>query len=172
MKIKIKIRNAKEEDIANIANLYVYSWKKAFSKFLFQATINKLNVFEKENFFRQMIENNEGNILIAENLKNQEICGYIIYKNISKMSIEIISFYISPLYIQNNIGSELLNHLILYCNENYINNIVLWTFLNNKDSIKFYKGLGFYETGLQRQSSIELGQIEVQYILKKYNIYP
>lgn len=163
--MKVKIRNANEMELENIANIYVSSWKKAFSKFLLKNTINKLNVLEKQQFLKDILLE-KGDILIAENNKNKEICSYIVYENISKNSIEIISFYISPLYVKENVANQLLNNLKLYCKDNYISNIVLWTFRNNKDSINFYKSLGFYETGFERQSNIEIGQIEVQYILK------
>ncbi|WP_317368259.1 GNAT family N-acetyltransferase [uncultured Tyzzerella sp.] len=163
--MKIKIRDAKETDLKNIANIYVSSWKKAFSKFLLQATINKLNVNEKEKILCDILLE-KGNILIAENTENNEICGYIVYKNVSKISIEIISFYVNNSYTIQGIGTQLLNNLKLYCSKNFITSIVLWTFKNNIEAIKFYKSLGFYETGFQKQSDIELGQIEVQYMLK------
>lgn len=164
--MKIKIRDAKESDLESIANIYVSSWKKAFSKFLLQSTINKLNVYEKEKYLKDILLK-EGNIIIAENIKKNEICGYIIYKNTSKISIEIVSFYIDAIYTIHNVGDQLLSNLRLYCSKNYINSIVLWTFKNNVEAIKFYKNLGFYETGFQKESKIEAGQIEVQYILKK-----
>ena len=163
--MKITIRDAQENDLKNIAQIYVYSWKKAFSKFLLPSTINKLNFEEKEIYLKSILDNN-GNIFVAENIKNKEIGGYIIYEKIHNKSIEIISFYISPVYTKYNIGGQLLNHLKIYCSKNYINVVILWTFKNNIDAIAFYKTLGFYETGLQRESKIELGQIEVQYILK------
>lgn len=164
--MKIKIRDAKESDLKNIANIYVSSWKKAFSKFLLKSTINKLNVYEKEKLLYDVLFD-KGNIIIAENTKNSEICGYIVYKNLSKISVEIISFYINNIYAKHDVGTSLLNNLKLYCNKNYISSIVLWTFKNNIEAIKFYKNLGFYETGFERESEIEEGQIEVQYILKK-----
>ena len=163
--MKVTIRDIQENDLKNISQIYVYSWKKAFSKFLLPSTINKLNVEEKEIYLKNILDNN-GNIFIAENIKNKEIGGYIIYEKIYNKSIEIISFYISPVYTKYNIGKQLLNHLKIYCNKNYINVVILWTFKNNIDAIAFYKNLGFYETGLQRESKIEPGQIEVQYILK------
>ena len=52
--MKIKIRDAKESDLENIATIYVASWKKAFSKFLLQSTINKLNVYEKEKYLKDI----------------------------------------------------------------------------------------------------------------------
>lgn len=164
--MKVIIRNAKDLEIDNIAEIYVSSWRKAFSKFLLSSTINKINYEEKAKFFKELISKEEGNVFVAENKKTKEICGYIIYKKLNKNSIEIISFYVSRECIGTSVGEKLLNHIKIYCKENYISTICLWTFKRNNDSIKFYKALGFFETGFQRESRVESGQIEVQYILK------
>ena len=164
--MKINIRNITENEINYIAKLYVSSIKKAFSKFLLKSTINKFNVEEKELYLKNIIENKTGDIFIAENIKNKEIIAYIIYNKVSFSNIEIISFYISTECINSSIGEQLLSYLKKYCAKNSISNVVLWTFKNNIESIKFYRKLGFYETGLQRGSRLEIGQIEVQYLLK------
>lgn len=164
MKINIKI--ATQNDIKNIATIYVSSLKKAFSNFLLSSTIDKFNIENKEVFLYNLLKEEKGNIFIAENIKNKEICGYIIYNKIYINSIEIISFYVSKDYIKYNIGQQLLKILKTFCKNNYILNIVLWTFKNNREPINFYRSLGFIETGFQRESRIEEAQIEVQYILK------
>ncbi len=164
--MKINIKTATETDIKNIATIYVFSLKKAFSNFLLSSTIDKFSIEDKEIFLNNLLKEEKGNIFIAENIKNKEIAGYIIYKKIYINSIEIISFYVSKDYIKYNIGQQLLKTLKIFCRDCYISNIVLWTFKNNKEPINFYKKLGFIETGFQRESRIEEGQIEVQYILK------
>lgn len=166
--MKIKIKNAEEDDLKNIATLYVSSLKKAFSKFLLSSTIDKFNIEEKYNFLKNMLQTNTGSIFIAQDLKTKQICSYIIYKNLTQKNIEIISFYISKEYTNEDVGKKMIIHLKNYCKQNYISNIVLWTFKNNSNPINFYKKLGFYETGFQRESKIETGQIEVQYLLKAF----
>ena len=69
--MKITIRDAKQNDLKNIAQIYVYSWKKAFSKFLLPSTINKLNVEEKEVYLKSILDNNG---------KTKNVCYYDLTK--------------------------------------------------------------------------------------------
>ena len=145
--MKITIRDAQENDLKNIAQIYVYSWKKAFSKFLLPSTINKLNFEEKEIYLKSILDNN-GNIFIAENIKNKEIGGYIIYEKIHNKSIEMIAngiVYFIPADI--NSGKELTTvchiyfHLLFLCN---ILKIKMLLVLSPTNSIHRFKYLITY----------------------------
>lgn len=159
---KIIVREAKEKDLYIISEKYILSWKKVFSNFLLSSTIKSLDINKKVEFFKCFMEDEEGKIFIAEN-KN-DIVGYIVFKKLYVKSGEIISFYISTLYVKDGITEKLLKYLKKYCLNENISKIFLWTFKNNKEGINFYKNIGFYETGFQRQSLIESNQIEVQYL--------
>lgn len=160
----IKIKVANESHIDTISEIYVSSWKKAFKKFLLISTINKLDISEKQHIFKDLIKEKQGEIFIAQHTKSKEIVGYIILKKMFIYNGEIVSFYINSTY--KNVAESLLKYLKVYCLKNNIQRVFLWTFRNNTNGIKFYKNIGFFESGLERESLIEVGQIEVQYIKK------
>lgn len=163
--MNIVIRDIKKEEIEKIAKLNINALNKSFSKFLLKSTIKKFNLEERKYFFMQKFISNKSKIKIAYNLKTNDVIGFIVL-DFSYNIVEIVSFYIDYEGYKKKIYENLFLEVKKFCIKNKIKQIVIWIFKNNLDSINFYKSLGFYITNFERQSRIEYGQIELQFVKK------
>lgn len=80
-------------------------------------------------------------VLIIKNNKQNKIAGYLLSKY-QEDRCHILSFGISQAYRKQGFGSQLINSLTEYINNN-TNKISLYVHVENETAINFYKKNGF-----------------------------
>lgn len=131
----INIRRYKQSDKEQIIALAHKIYNEIFSKDAFE--IEDLDDIKNEYF------NNGGIFLVAED--DNKIIGTIGAVKFKGKTVRLRRVYIHPDYRSLGIGKELFNKILRFCKNKKYNRIILSTFKEMKQAIKFYKKNGFSE---------------------------
>jgi len=147
------IRKAAIDDCSRIAEIHVFGWRCAYKDFIpLDYLYNKLTVKKREEKHIEYLSVHERTDETYVYEEDNIIKGFMTIGNCrdddkDKNTFELQGIYIDPLFQRQHIGSEFVD----YCVNEAINQnkkeIVLWVFEKNKDSIVFYKKMGFLPDG-------------------------
>lgn len=155
----MKIRFAKLEDAAGIAQVHVDSWKTTYKGIIADAYLDKLSVEEHWNRWEKRLsepEPGEG-VIVAENERGQ-ICGFLDY-GIDRESghmheAELYAVYLLQSEQRKGIGREMFRRMLEVLRERGYRSLMVWV-LEQNPAVHFYGKLGGEE--LERKQ-IRIGE--------------
>lgn len=166
------IRNVKEEDLKQVAEIKVKGWKEAYKGMIDDSYLRALNIDEQiEKFIQRYHQSNTG-FIVAE-LENK-VVGFSRYINnnvfspdIKEVDCELLALYVFPSMKGNGIGKELFNYVKNEFIKQNKEKMILWCLEENYLSRKFYEKMGG-KLGTKRKIKIgEKSYSEVSFI---YNL--
>lgn len=112
--------------------------------------------FIVKDFYKNYIDNNKTNLLIA--VENSNIIGYIFTKIIEveseKKSAKIDALYIEEEYRNKGIATKLIEESINWIKDNSIDNITINVMYQNEVAKKLYYKLGFENYSITLKNNI------------------
>jgi ribosomal protein S18 acetylase RimI-like enzyme len=147
------IRKATLNDCSRIAEIHVFGWRCAYRDFIpLDYLFNKMTVKKREEKFIEYLsvneKTNETYVYEEDNIiKGFMTIGGCRDEDKDRNTFELWGIYIDPLFQREHIGSRLVDHCVNEAVKRNKKEIVLWVFEKNKDSIKFYKKMGFLKDG-------------------------
>jgi len=112
--------------------------------------------FIVKDFYKNYIDNNKTNLLIA--VENSNIIGYIFTKIIEveseKKSAKIDALYIEEDYRNKGIATKLIEKSINWIKDNSIDNITINVMYQNEVAKKLYYKLGFENYSITLKNNI------------------
>ncbi len=130
---KIKIRQAKKSDNDNIAKLII----KVITEIFGREPTNKDDYEDFMNFYKSR----DGVIYVAQD--NKKIVGSIAIRRENDNSARLRRMYVLKEYRKKGVGEKLFNKVIMFSKKKNYKRIILTTYPEMKDAIKFYEKNGF-----------------------------
>lgn len=165
----IIIRNAKKNDIEQIAIIKVNGWKNAYTDIVDNEYLNNMSVDKEVNSYSNKYSLND--IYVA--VLNDEVVGFCrVYDydksefEDSEIDCEIREIYVRPDIKGMGIGSKLFNYVLNHFKNINKRKLYLGVFENNYKSRRFYEKMGGI---LWKNGYLEIKEIEyptVSYLYK------
>lgn len=155
------IREARQEDYIDIANIHFISWNAAYLALLPKSYINKENSLAKrKEVWQEVIAHPNVSVWIAydssdndDDNNKQNYVGFIGYFSKGN-DYEITTLYVLPECHNLGIGTQLMRQALTTILKSTHNpSLCLWVLKDNISAINFYKKHGFIASG---ESSEEL----------------
>jgi diamine N-acetyltransferase len=147
---EISIRDAKEDDAANLAALSIQVWLHTYATDGIRPAISELVLeqFTPEHFTR-VLALAKYRVLVA--IYRDHLIGYALIDRDSRceldptLSTELVTLYVQEHFIGQNVGSMLLAN----CQSAIGGEKSIWlsVFVRNERAIKFYRKHGFIHVG-------------------------
>lgn len=135
------IREARREDAAGIARVYVETWQKTYDGILPAAFLEKLSVTAQTRAWARMIRGDEI-VLVAE--VGGEVVGFASGGRETEHDAffrgEIFTLYVRPDAQRRGIGAELLVEMLRELRE--FTPVIVWVLEANEGAHRFYEELG------------------------------
>ena len=152
------IRKACIENAPRMAEIHVFGWRCAYKDFIpMDFLINKHTVNKREEKFREYLSGNNdyGETYVFE--ENNIIKAFMTIGNCrdedkNNKTFELQGIYVDPLFQRQKTGTHLVEYCIKEARIKDKNEIVLWVFEKNYETIKFYKKKGFEKDGKSKLS--------------------
>ncbi len=138
-----EIRKNEFKDQRQMVEIKVDGWKNAYDLIISSNYLNSLNYEEQTKRYEASFEEYKDLVLVA--VRGEEILGYACYSttpNIDDFQSELVSLYIKPSEIGRGIGTSLFTETCKELKDLDKKNMIVWCLSDNKNAIKFYKGLG------------------------------
>lgn len=155
------MRNAKFSDFNDVNNLMLelHNLHVKNRNDVFKATDSPM----KEEYFKDLLNNQDVKLFVIENLENSEILGYSNLKLMNTPNIDIVvkskyiyidDFCIKQAYKRKGIGKKLFNFILEYAKQQGVESVQLnvWSF--NEDAIEFYKFMGMKERNVRMEMRV------------------
>ena len=172
IKINIKIRNVKKEDIPSVVDIQIKGCQTAYKGFIEEEYLNNLS---KEYEFRiKKMENNymtNGFIVAEQNDEVVAFCRYVFNNSFSpeieNADCELCAIYVRPDLKHCGIGTKLFNYVINEFKNKNKSTMILWCIKDNEPSKKFYTKMG---GTIITERNTELGNKQYKECCFKYDI--
>lgn len=166
----IIIRNIKEEDISDVVDIQISSWKTAYKGIIDD---NYLESMDKNKKIEQRKKDYKQNgFIVAE--KNKEIVGFCRYIDNNDYTIdmpeidcEIIALYVKPDLKYSGIGTKLFQYVTNQFKRKNKKEMIIWCLKDNLPSRKFYTKMG---GKIIKEKEIEFGGKNYFEVGFKYNL--
>ena len=150
------IRLAKIEDSSRMAEIAVSGWRCAYKHFISVEYLYKdLSVKNREKRFIEIlsIENNPGRTYVFE--EDSIVKAYMTIGNCqdddkNEKTFELWVIYVDPFFQRQNVGKKLMEFCVNEAINKNKEEITVWVFEKNKESIKFYEKMGFIVDGKEK----------------------
>ena len=155
------MRNAKFSDFNDVNNLMLelHNLHVKNRNDIFKATDSPM----KEEYFKDLLNNQDVKLFVIENLENSEILGYSNLKLMNTPNIDIVvkskyiyidDFCIKQAYKRKGIGKKLFNFILEYAKQQGVESVQLnvWSF--NEDAIEFYNFMGMKERNVRMEMRV------------------
>lgn len=155
------MRNAKFSDFNDVNNLMLelHNLHVKNRNDVFKATDSPM----KEEYFKDLLNNQDVKLFVIENLENSEILGYSNLKLMNTPNIDIVvkskyiyidDFCIKQAYKRKGIGKKLFNFILEYAKQQGVESVQLnvWSF--NEDAIEFYNFMGMKERNVRMEMRV------------------
>lgn len=146
--MSITIRNAKEEDAREIAEVHVEGWKVAYKDQIPSEYLEKLSVEKKFKTWRDNLLNPKQGVsnFVAED--DGRVVGFCSVgpnreENTPQGTGELYAIYVASLKIGIGIGSFLHKAGLNFLRKSNYKDAVLWVLKTNKAAISFYERKGW-----------------------------
>lgn len=131
----------KDDDINEICNVYLQSWKVAYKGIIPQHYLDHIC---KEQWYRSLQNDSRKSIVMLENNKIIGTSSYSFSRDEDRKEYgEIISIYILPEYCHKGYGKYLLNASINGLRNMGFSHVFLWVLEGNDIARAFYQKNGF-----------------------------
>ncbi|MCL2621549.1 MAG: GNAT family N-acetyltransferase [Firmicutes bacterium] len=145
------IRKMQLEDVARVAQIQVLGWRNAFRGIVDDDYLFNTMSVEKSTdaIKRELTEKDCGSFYVFD---DGIIKGFIIFDILNDGEIfELRAIYCDPSMKKQGVGSALLNYFEEPAKQCGFNQVSLWVFEKNLDSIKFYEKMGYKTNNTKRQ---------------------
>ncbi|GGO02931.1 GNAT family N-acetyltransferase [Saccharibacillus kuerlensis] len=155
----MRIRFAKPEDAAGIAQVHVDSWKTTYKGIVSDTYLNTLSVGERWNRWekRLMEPDRDEGVMVAENERGQ-ICGFLDFgesRETGRLNeAELYAVYLLQSEQRKGIGREMFRKMIGELQRRGYRSLMVWV-LEQNPAVHFYVRLGAVE--LERKE-IRIGE--------------
>lgn len=142
--INLKIIKASEEEIKNIARIYVNSWRTTYHGLVPDDYLDNLSYQEAEQKWFNFLNNkNEPFIYIAINHAGKMI-GFAAGKSIDdeKFEGELYALYLLKESRGLGVGKRLVSAIAKHFKEEGITSMMVWVMEQNKSGLGFYERMG------------------------------
>jgi ribosomal protein S18 acetylase RimI-like enzyme len=155
----LTIRQATADDVPNIAEVHVRSWRAAYRGILADDLLDRLSVTEREGSWRALLSNTEHHWLnlVAED-GNGGLAGFCAVTTPScdakedESLAEVSALYVDPDRWREGAGSAMLIAAFEKLKERGWREVVLWVLPENRRALAFYARYGFtIEEGVQKR---------------------
>ena len=140
------IRDAKLEDVPEVAKLHVDSWNNTYKGIISQDYLDNMKNNLDKRIERMKNEFNLRKMIVAT--INNEIVAFsefVLSNEFSKdldIDCELCGLYVKNEYLKNSIGTQVFNYLHNFFISNNKKKMGLWCVKENKNAIDFYKRKG------------------------------
>lgn len=139
------VRDAIPNDVPSVAKIHMDVWKDTYEGIVPSEVLSERNYEELEDSWLDRIFDDPDTkeiMLVAEN-EDGEVVGFIVASTDGQDSYEsmIKSIYVNEEYQRQGIGTMLFQAAIERLVEENINNLIVWTYKDNKNR-KFYEKMG------------------------------
>ena len=137
------IRKNELKDQAQMARIKIDGWRTAYDKIVAAKYLNALDYEAQTQRYINSFEEYKDLVLVA--VRGEEVLGYSCFalEDCSgKYDSELVSLYVKTNEVNRGIGSNLLIETAKLLLEHGKHNMIIWCLADNKNGIKFYKGLG------------------------------
>ena len=163
------IRKVKIEDYKELGELHVRSWQEAYIGLLPQELLDNLDLEDKANRWKTIIEQANSNVLV--DVVNGKIAGFISSarcrdSDTDESWAEIFSLYYLKEYWGQGRVSILLNKALSDLTQAGFSKLSLWVLQGNDRAIGFYQKLGFEFDGAKKLEPIQTYKLTELRMLK------
>ena len=150
------IRIANIEDSSRMAEIHVFGWRCAYKDFIsLDHLYNKFTVKIREEKFREYLSvknDSAGNYVYEDQnvVKAILTIGNCRDDDKDNRTFELMGIYVDPLFQRQKIGTKLVDYCIKEAISKNKEEIVLWVFEKNEETIKFYEEMGFKKDGKKK----------------------
>jgi ribosomal protein S18 acetylase RimI-like enzyme len=143
------IREATVDDSSRISEIHVLGWRYAYKAFIsMDFLFNIMTVKSRYEFFlNNLSEKNdaEKTYVYEENgiIKAFMTMGNCRDEDKGENTFELCGIYVDPLFQRQKIGTQFVQYCLKDAKSRNKEEIVLWVFEKNNESIQFYKKMGF-----------------------------
>lgn len=144
------IRKATVNNVLAIAKIHICSWQHTYHQYISEDFLKNLSVTERHQEWIERLNANV-DVFVAE-IKTKvvgfaSICPTRDADDDPQKVAEISAIYLLPEFLRQGIGSKLCNYIFQYCIQRNFSQVTLWVLQDNSEAHKFYRNLGFIETG-------------------------
>ncbi len=155
----MKIRFARPEDAAGIAQVHVDSWKTTYKGIIADAYLDGLSVEQRWTHWEKRLkdpEHGEG-VMVAENERGQ-ICGFLDYgvdRETGRVhEAELYAVYLLQSEQRKGIGRKMFQSLLNELKTREYRSLMVWV-LEQNPAVHFYKRIGGEEA---ERKEIRIGE--------------
>ena len=157
------IRQAKEEDVLQIAEILVEDWKTAYRGIMDDDFLDSLSAAQRYQIELKRYRN------FSVAVDHHEVLGYA-WNEITDdeaSDCEIIALYVRYSKRKNGIGRALMQHSMDCFRQSGKKSMIIWCLRENHESRKFYEKMGgkVYKSGTHRWGNREYDMISYLYQL-------
>lgn len=141
-KIDYEIRLATQDDIEQIANLYIKSWHRTYTGMLSQDYLDSLDVHDVSNRWGEYIKEPSHGIFVA--CGDKKVLGFGAFKPYHRIEdcIYIESLHVDKAYHKKGIGSSIINTIRTVGIEENYGQMAVCLVKGNDEARKLYIKLG------------------------------
>jgi ribosomal protein S18 acetylase RimI-like enzyme len=142
----MKIRAARLEDAARIAEVHVHAWQAAYRGIMPDTLLDNLSVVQRRAFWEKRIALNEATVLVAET--EGVVCGWLTCgrsrdPGASPGVLEIYGLYVDPAAWRRGAGTLLWTDAMRRVDQAAVAEVTLWVIVENVRARAFYEAVGF-----------------------------
>ena len=166
----MKIRFARPEDAAGIAQVHVDSWKTTYKGIIADAYLDRLSVEEHWNRWEKRLKHPEPGegVMVAENERGQ-ICGFLDYgvdRETGRVhEAELYAVYLLQSEQRKGIGSEMFRQMLEALRTAGYRSLMVWV-LEQNPAVHFYRQVGSEEF---ERKEIRIGEETFTEIALRWN---
>lgn len=169
----MRVRVASEEDIEQITDVHVASWKSAYRGLIPKNTLENIDREARRAMWARTIAERPSETVISTS--HGEITGLANFgKYRDSQDIdhcgEIRAIYVLEKHWRKGIGSKLLEYAVASLSRNH-QEVVLWVLKSNTRAIEFYERHGFSRDGIVKAellSGVTLNEIRLFKAISSY----
>ena len=146
------VREARSDDVPDLADLHVVAWKAAYPGILSSEVLDKLSAAEFEIVWRGNLARADRTNLVI--VKNGRVAGFVAFGAVSGSATdgEIHGIFVHPVRWRFGLGRTLMSAALDRLRQGGTERVSLWVMEDNVASRRFYEALGFISTGATRTS--------------------
>lgn len=143
--LDINIRNVREEDLSEVAQIQVNEWLVAYKGIVDDGYLSKLSAPEKLQKLKTNYDKN--GFLVAES--RGRVVGFCRYvdndsftSNVDGVDCEVTALYVEPSLRGSGIGTKLFGKVIEDFRKLGRKKMIVWCFKENRQGQNFYEKMG------------------------------
>lgn len=140
MEIRIGCKN----DVKNISEVYVDSWRITYRGLVPDDYLDKLSYIETEKKWMDFLNNEKENFIFVVSNEVGNIIGFASGRSIGEKDFggELYSLYLLQECREKGLGRLLVKTIAKHFKEKGIDSMMVWVMKNNELGLGFYKNIG------------------------------